>query len=253
MSRPLPPSSPDAFDRRADGLSPLDDPRAAPDAAARIALLRSLCTGRERVLEVGCGTGINLVALADRIVEGVGVDFAPRTIERARAIARRHGAANLRFAVGDARGLDAVRAADGPFHLIILAGVLEHIPERRCVLRACRRRLTRGGRLVVIMPHPANPGFLWRRLVQRRSPRIFASDLHLRPTELRGLARAAGLAPVTVRPLPFLPTFDDGPDIPARVRPLLRAFGILPHPATRGAYAMVLRRSGHGRRGPGPP
>lgn len=243
---PPPPTAragPAAFDRLADAWDDLEDPATTrgADAAARIAFLRSLCAGAPRVLEVGCGTGVNLVGIADRIASGVGVDFSARMIERARALARRRGVERVRFAIGDATALHAVPAADGPFELILLIGVLEHVPRRGRVLRACRRRLTDDGRLVVVTPHPANPGFLYRRLIQRRDPRIFASDRHFTPGELARAAAWQRLRPVRIHALPFRPTYDDGGVPPPPVQTVLRAIAAIPRPATRGAYAMVLR------------
>lgn len=232
------------FERMAGEWDALEDPRTelGADATARVDFLRTLCTAGARVLEVGCGTGVNLVGLADRIDSGVGVDFAPAMIDRAREAARRCGVDNLRFVVGDARSLDSVPDASGPFDLVLLAGVLEHIPERGRVLRACRERLATGGTLVVIMPHPANPTFMWRRLVTGRPPRIFVSDLHMRPNELARLARAHGLDRVRVHPLPFRSTFDDDPPRPVWLGRILRGLDRIPASATRGAFALVLKR-----------
>jgi len=52
----------------------------------RTALLRDLveCLPRRHVLDVGCGTGQYLIALAGSVDEGVGIDIAPAMVEHAR-------------------------------------------------------------------------------------------------------------------------------------------------------------------------
>jgi len=235
---------PEAFDRYADRWAgpPAPGTAAWREATARWRLLRTLCdSGTPRVLELGCGTGWNLIELAPFIERGVGVDFAPRLIERARANAARRGAANLEFVVGEILELDVVTAARGPFDLIVLAGVLGHVPDQARALEACRRRVAADGRVVVIMPHPANPVFLWTRLARRRVPRLFPTDRHLSPRALSALARRCGLAPRRVHPLPCRPVHDGDPSPPGWVRAAIHALGVLPFAPTRGAYALVLR------------
>ena len=68
-----------------------------------------------RVLDLGCGTGTLLAALAPS--EGVGVDFSPAMIERAR---RRHP--HLRFIVADAH--DDLKEVAPPFDVVILSDLL---------------------------------------------------------------------------------------------------------------------------------
>jgi SAM-dependent methyltransferase len=55
-----------------------------------------------KALEVGCGTGTNAIWMAQQGFEVLGVDIAPRAIEKARAKAK--GLKNLRFEVVDFLG-----------------------------------------------------------------------------------------------------------------------------------------------------
>jgi SAM-dependent methyltransferase len=70
-----------------------------------------------RVLELGCGDGDLLASLAPAI--GVGVDFSPRMLERAR-----HRHPRLRFIEADAHDLSPV---SGTFDVIILSDLLHDI------------------------------------------------------------------------------------------------------------------------------
>ncbi|HEV7368553.1 class I SAM-dependent methyltransferase [Arenibaculum sp.] len=239
-------SSPAAFDRFAptwDAEHGRHSPRAA-EFRARLALLERLCAGRRRVLELGCGTGQHLVALAPAIGEGVGVDFSPAMIDRARANAEAAGIANLRFLTGDAVTADT---GTEPFDAVLLLGVIEHLPDRAAALASCRDRLAGGGpagggRVVIVAPHPANPAFLWHRLRHGAPARLFEGDRHLSPRGLARLARSCGLEPEGLHALPGLPSHEGEGAPPAAVRALMRAASRLPLPAARGAFALVLKR-----------
>jgi SAM-dependent methyltransferase len=216
---------------------------------ACIGYLVRLCRelGRPRVLDVGCASGQHLLHLAPEIWAGVGVDLAPRMIERARAAAARHpDAGHLRFEVGDARTLSAARPG-GRFGLVLFVGVLEHVPDRGRALRAAADLLDPGGRLVVVMPNRQRPAVDLRPLRRERPAAvpIFASDRH---DTVRGLAargRRAGLRAEQVEALPG-PFDDRGGAVPQRELALMLARAAarrVPVTATWDTFAMRLRRA----------
>jgi SAM-dependent methyltransferase len=75
-----------------------------------------------RALDVGCGTGTNVVYLARHGWSVVGVDFAGRAIAKARRRARDAGV-SATFMVGDVTRLDVA----GPFDLALDIGCLHSI------------------------------------------------------------------------------------------------------------------------------
>jgi SAM-dependent methyltransferase len=96
--------------------SPLDERAPARSYQARLrTVYRFLVRPGLRVLELGCGRGDLLAALAP--AEGVGVDFSPAMIEAAR---KQHP--HLRFIVGDAH-VD-LRELAPPFDVIVLSDLL---------------------------------------------------------------------------------------------------------------------------------
>lgn len=91
-----------------------------------------------RVLEVGCGAGDLLAALSPS--RGVGVDFSPETIRRAR---ERHP--GLTFVEQDAHAL----ALDERFDVIVLSDLANELWDVQLVLQQVRRLCTPSTRIVL--------------------------------------------------------------------------------------------------------
>lgn len=72
-----------------------------------------------RALDLGCGTGTNVIYLAQHGWQAVGVDYSPRAIRMARRKARAAGAAGVDLRVADVTDL---RDLDGPFDLALDMG-----------------------------------------------------------------------------------------------------------------------------------
>jgi demethylmenaquinone methyltransferase/2-methoxy-6-polyprenyl-1,4-benzoquinol methylase len=107
-------------------------------------------TDGESVLEVATGTGVQLVALAQRNPSGrtVGIDFAPGMVKRTRKRLRRAGLDDVELHEGDARALPF---ADASFDLVTneyMLNLMPHADIARAV-KELHRVLKPGGRLVV--------------------------------------------------------------------------------------------------------
>ena len=79
-----------------------------------------------RALDLGCGTGTNVLYLAAHGWEATGVDFIPTAIEQARLTARR-AALEARFVRGDVSRL-AELGVWGPFDLVVDIGCFHAVP-----------------------------------------------------------------------------------------------------------------------------
>ncbi len=104
-----------SFESAYDGTPPWDIGRPQP-AIIRLAETNQI-TGW--VLDVGCGTGENLLYLAERGFVAMGIDGAPTAIKKARAKAKRRGL-NAQFEVGDALNLSV---PERPFDTVIDSGL----------------------------------------------------------------------------------------------------------------------------------
>jgi len=104
-----------SFESAYGGTPPWDIGRPQP-AIIRLAETNQI-TGW--VLDVGCGTGENLLYLAERGFVAMGIDGAPTAIKKARAKAKRRGL-NAQFEVGDALNLSV---PERPFDTVIDSGL----------------------------------------------------------------------------------------------------------------------------------
>jgi SAM-dependent methyltransferase len=101
-------------------------------------LYRWLIPSGQRVLEVGCGTGDLLAAVAPDV--GVGVDFSPGMLAVAE---RRHP--QLRFVLGDAHELDLAET----FDYVILSDVINDVWDVQRVFERVRRHCSAHTRIVL--------------------------------------------------------------------------------------------------------
>ena len=103
----------------------------------------------ERVVDVGCGAGIDSL-IAARMVgptgSVLGVDMTPPMLARARESAARAGFTNVGFHEGLAESLPV---SDGSADVVISNGVLNLFPDKLGALQEMARVLKPGGRLQI--------------------------------------------------------------------------------------------------------
>jgi len=100
-----------------------------------------------RVLDVGCGQGIDVYRYALAGAEATGIDLTPRHVELARAHVEAMGL-DAEILQGDAEQLPF---ADDTFDRVSSNGVLHHTPDMPAALRDIRRVLASGGEARVIV------------------------------------------------------------------------------------------------------
>jgi SAM-dependent methyltransferase len=144
---------------------------------------------RPQILDVGCGTGANLMLLSN-FGDAEGVDISPDALE----FCRERGL--QRLSLGAAESLPY---EDGKFDLVTAFDVVEHMDDDVAGLREMRRVLTPGGRILLFVPT-----FMWLWGVQDE-----VSNHRRRYTlpELRRVVREAGfeIERTTYANITFLP------------------------------------------------
>jgi arsenite methyltransferase len=102
-----------------------------------------------RVVDVGCGAGIDSLIAAKKVgPEGrvIGVDMTPSMLEKASRAAREMGLENVEFREGYA---EALPVEDGWADVVISNGVLNLMPDKAAALEEMSRVLKPNGRLQV--------------------------------------------------------------------------------------------------------
>jgi SAM-dependent methyltransferase len=211
----------------------LDAARLAPsilDAKSKM-LTRLQVSPGDRALDVGCGTGEDVVAMGEAAGPrgyGVGVDTSKAMITEAR---RRHGADHrLSFQVADAQSLPFGPAT---FDACRSERTLQHTPDPARAVAAMVRVLKPGGRIALMEPD-------WGTLIVN-GPELALADKvlghhvrrHLQPDmgrRLRGLLAGHGIAGIEV---------DAGVSTYTDLGSALRAFGLI-NAAERAASAGVI-------------
>jgi methyltransferase-like protein/2-polyprenyl-3-methyl-5-hydroxy-6-metoxy-1,4-benzoquinol methylase len=139
-----------------------------PDRLATVALLLGLAPAPVeacRVLEIGCGTGVNLAAMALTLPGSrfVGIDLSQRQIAEGQEIVQALGLTNVAL---QTLSLMEVDERFGQFDYIICHGVFSWVPGpvQEQILAICKRNLATAG--VAYVSYNAYPGWHLRGMVR---------------------------------------------------------------------------------------
>lgn len=185
-------------------------------------------TGREAVVDAGCGTGRHLPELLRRGGEVVGVDHSARSLELALNRVSDDDRSRLNLAVGDLRKLPLDSAS---VDRALCCEVIQHIPTdefRRQAVGELWRILRPGGMLVAA-------AYRWHGHIRRHREGFFDGGLYyyaFTPREFGALLRSVGFADVAVGGTVIFPR-------------IAERLGINPETQHRLAYTPLARRTAH--------
>ncbi|MCU0749512.1 MAG: class I SAM-dependent methyltransferase [Akkermansiaceae bacterium] len=162
------------------------------------------------ILEIGCGSGLNLIPLALRWPKSrlVGIDLSRTAVAEAQALAVEAGVSNVRFIAADLREF---RTAPGAVDFIIAHGFLSWVPDdvKAALFTCCEHSLSPQG--IATISFNVRSGWEARFPVIKKTRAILAAGAGDIPTAL-GILRS-----VTEPDSPEIPIIDDmlakGPSI----------------------------------------
>jgi 2-polyprenyl-3-methyl-5-hydroxy-6-metoxy-1,4-benzoquinol methylase len=153
------------------------------------AFIRSIVTGADSVLEIGCGTGRITRELSEVCFSVTAVDFSAQMIEQAR---KKVSATNVEYVCLSL--FDVLRLSDyGRFDAVVCMRVLPHIQQTKQAIHVIADAIVPSGKVVFDLWNNLSFPVLIRRLLGRRSS---VETYYLRYPQMRELIDAAGLTVV---------------------------------------------------------
>ena len=149
-----------------------------------------------RVLDVGCGGGILTEAMARRGASVLGIDLAAKPLKVAQLHALEAGAQSVEYREVAAETL--AQELPGHFDSVTCMEMLEHVPDRASIVRACAE-LVRPGGWVYFSTLNRNPkAFLFAIVGAEHVLKLLPTGTHeyarfIKPSELAQWCREAGL------------------------------------------------------------
>jgi 2-polyprenyl-3-methyl-5-hydroxy-6-metoxy-1,4-benzoquinol methylase len=158
-------------------------------------LLDKYATPGGLALDMGCGTGVFTLHLAEKGGRVIGVDGAVDMIEHCEQRRRERQLANIRFVQATLPDVDETAMAGAD--LLISSSVVEYVPDLEAVLALFARLLKPGGVLVISLPNADSVSRLYERVKYRLTgqPAIYRYIRHFTsPKELADRVGRHGLA-----------------------------------------------------------
>jgi 2-polyprenyl-6-hydroxyphenyl methylase/3-demethylubiquinone-9 3-methyltransferase len=175
---------------------------------ARLGYVRDrVALASARVLDVGCGAGLLSEALAREGAAVTALDLAPELIDVAKLHLLESGL-KVDYRLQSVEALAA--EMPGTFDAITCMEMLEHVPDPAAVVRACATLLKPGGRLFLSTLNRTPAAFAVAIVGAEYVARLLPKGTHdykqfIKPSELAGWLRAAGLQAEDVSGLAYDP------------------------------------------------
>jgi 2-polyprenyl-6-hydroxyphenyl methylase/3-demethylubiquinone-9 3-methyltransferase len=159
-------------------------------------------------LDVGCGGGILSESMARRGATVLGIDLSIKPLKVARLHAMEGEVENLDYREVAVEALAAERPAS--FDIVTCMEMLEHVPDPGSVVASCAALVKPGGRVFFSTLNRNTKSFLFAIVGAEHVLKILPKGTHeyakfIRPSELSGFARAAGLETLEMAGLEYNP------------------------------------------------
>jgi 2-polyprenyl-6-hydroxyphenyl methylase/3-demethylubiquinone-9 3-methyltransferase len=162
----------------------------------------------QRVVDVGCGGGILADAMARRGADVLGIDLSSKALR----VAELHAleAATPRIAYREVSAEALATEQPGQFDVVTCMEMLEHVPDAGSVVRACATLVKPGGWVFFSTINRNPKAFLFAIVGAEYVLDLLPRGTHeylkfIRPSELAGWCRQAGLALQQTRGMGYNP------------------------------------------------
>ena len=162
----------------------------------------------KQVLDVGCGGGILADAMARAGAHVTGIDLASKSLKVAQLHALETQTPNIQYREVSAEALAA--AQPGSFDVVTCMEMLEHVPDPASVVQACATLVKPGGWVFFSTLNRNLQSFLFAIVGAEYVLNLLPKGTHeyakfIRPSELAGFCRDAGLQMQASRGLQYNP------------------------------------------------
>jgi 2-polyprenyl-6-hydroxyphenyl methylase/3-demethylubiquinone-9 3-methyltransferase len=162
----------------------------------------------KRVLDVGCGGGILSDSMARKGAQVLGIDLSTKALRVAQLHALEAGTPNVEYREISAEALAQQEPA--AFDAVTCMEMLEHVPDPASVVRACSRLVKPGGWVFISTINRNPKSFLFAIVGAEYVLNLLPRGTHeymkfIRPSEMAGHCRAAGLDVVGSRGMEYNP------------------------------------------------
>ena len=162
----------------------------------------------KRVLDVGCGGGILADSMARRGAEVLGIDLAAKALKVAQLHALEAQTPNVEYREVSVEEL--ARQETSGFDVVTCMEMLEHVPDPASVVQACGKLVKPGGWVFFSTINRNPKSFLFAIVGAEYVLNLLPRGTHeylkfIRPSELAGYGRSAGLQLLDTRGMEYNP------------------------------------------------
>lgn len=162
----------------------------------------------KRVLDVGCGGGILADAMARKGAQVVGIDLATKPLKVAQLHALEAHTPNVEYREISVESMASEQP--GGFDVVTCMEMLEHVPDPASVVQACGKLVKPGGWVFFSTINRNPKSFMFAIVGAEYLLNLLPRGTHeylkfIRPSELAGYCRAAGLHLAHTRGMEYNP------------------------------------------------
>jgi len=125
------------------------------------------------ILDIGCGSGVDLIKCAKYVRKAVGLDVDENSLSIADSLLKKSNLKNIKLLKHDAN--QKLPFKNSSFDKILCSDVLEHLKKRDFTLKEIKRVLKKNGSLFLVVD---NPQTSWKRLLNSHGLFFYADSKH---------------------------------------------------------------------------